>query len=84
MAVNLHCDKCGRFLKPISPQELSKMRHDEQVVCDECLEAIKVWSDKVAVVCSKGVKELNQTLTDAKNQLRKLEEDRLIQTTRVK
>jgi len=82
MGVNLNCDECGKFIRAIKPQEISKMRSGEETVCDNCL---KMKEDRYKLLeraSKECLAEINKTVAEAKARFDKLIMDRNIQTGR--
>ncbi|MFX0194528.1 MAG: hypothetical protein ACFFCW_00275 [Candidatus Hodarchaeota archaeon] len=43
MALKLHCSKCHKFIKEVTPSEASHL--DENVVCQECVDTAYKFRD---------------------------------------
>ena len=82
MGVNLNCDECGKFIRTIKPQEISKMRNGEETVCDGCLKTIESWHKKIDVAGNEEINRIKQEVMKAKGRFDKILNDRQIQDGR--
>lgn len=82
MGVNLNCDECGKFIRTIKPQEISKMRTGEETVCDACLKRIEDWHKRVEKAGNDAINYINQAKAEAKGKFDKVINDRQIQEGR--
>lgn len=82
MGVNLNCDECGKFIRTIKPQEIAKMRHDEEVICDGCLAMIEAWHKKLDSAGNDAIAYISQAKAKAKAKFDKVLSDRNIQDGR--
>jgi len=82
MGVKLNCDTCGKFIRDIKPQEIAKMRTDEEVTCDKCLEKIGKWSKAIERAGNEEIAYIKNEIAQAKARFQKVLEDKLIQDGR--
>jgi hypothetical protein len=82
MGVKLNCDQCNKFIRDIRPQDIGKMRNDEETLCDECIAMIGAWSKRVQTAGDAAIKTISRSVATAKARFDKVLNDRQIQEGR--